>query len=55
MVHFVQVLLVEGAILLLMSILLTELTIANILGWLGFILLVGMNRTVADVASCLMD
>ena len=33
----------------------TELTVADILRWLGFILLIGMNRTVADVASYPMD
>ena len=55
LVHFMKVLLVEGAVVLLMSVLFTELTVADILGWLGFILLVGMNRTVADVASCPMD
>ena len=38
-----------------MSVLLTELTVADILRWLGFILLISMNRTVADVASCPID
>ena len=48
-------LLVEGAVVLLMSVLFTELTVADILEWLGFIVLVGINRTVADVASCSLD
>ena len=55
MVHFVKVLIVEGAVLVLMSIPLTELIVADVLRWLGFILLVGMNRTVVEVASCPMD
>ena len=50
-----EVLLVEGAILVLMSLFLTELTVADVLRLFGLILHVGMNRTIANIAFCPID